>query len=125
MLSSRYCLWAMCLLLTFSACGPAGEPYLKYELETRKAADSCPDNPDINLSMISNTIGERYRFLQCITAGKEKDISVIRRGDTVEVNFDRSSKLATYEVTLDINTHPRYSTIILGGQSFTVVPTKN
>ncbi|HEU4472728.1 MAG TPA: hypothetical protein VFR58_16655 [Flavisolibacter sp.] len=113
------------LLPALFSCGAAGEPYLKHELKAQKIAPACNGKTGDSFSMVSNTIGERYQFSQCMTEGSEKSSTVERKGDTVIVSFDKSGKLALYDITLDINTYPNYNTLIIDGAEFKVLSGKN
>ena len=72
------------------------------------------------ISVEANTIGERYVFQECLSAGYNGDGKVERRGDTVDVKFDNSNRESLYEITLDINTWPVYHFITINGKTVAV-----
>ena len=120
---------AYLLLLLFivaSSCTSAEGPYFKHELHAyEKLGDNCAAY-DPKFSMVSNIIGERYEFQKCLPAGYKGSYEAQRRGDTVVINFPRakgSSEL--YKIILDINTHPRYKSLVIDGESFTIIPAGN
>ena len=120
---------AYLLLLLFivaSSCTSAEGPYFKHELHAyEKLGDNCAAY-DPKFSMVSNIIGERYEFQKCLPAGYKGSYEAQRSGDTVVINFPRaagSSEL--YKIILDINTHPRYKSLVIDGESFTIIPAGN
>ena len=120
---------AYLLLLLFivaSSCTSAEGPYFKHELHAyEKLGDNCAAY-DPKFSMVSNIIGERYEFQKCLPAGYKGSYEAQRRGDTVVINFPRatgSSEL--YKIILDINTHPRYKSLVIDRESFTIIPAGN
>jgi hypothetical protein len=113
----------LCWLMT--GCTASTQPYLHHELSFSKAG-SCAQNEG-KFSMNSNTNGERYEFQQCLDAGFSKDrLLVSRKGDTVVVAFkDNGQAQALFNLTLDIDTYPRYHFLTIGETTFPIIPANN
>ncbi len=98
---------AIAALLIFQGCDD-GKDYLKHKISYERLGN-CRDI-NTNVSVVSNTIGERFVFQECLDDEFKGDYSVSRKGDTIVVKLDKSSKAnALFEVTLDINTRPAYT----------------
>jgi len=70
--------------------------------------------------MNSNLDGERYEFQSCLDADFQKgQITSFQVNDTtVVVKFERkNSKQSLYKLTIDVEAYPRYSLLILDGDS--------
>ncbi len=106
-----------------ASCDVGHDPYLKYEVELKKVADNCSGISG-SFNMNSNIIGERYVFQECLPAiaGKE-NVLVSRSGDTVIIKFDKSAGAVNlYDLTVDINTKPRYNWLTIGNNTFPIIP---
>jgi len=114
----------VCSLL--SACNAGTEAYLHHNVEFRKAGDDC-SRSEGRFSMNSNTNGERYLFQQCLDRGfSKKQLDVRRQGDTVVVDFKTNGGAqALFDITLDIDTYPRYHFLTIGENTFPIIPTGN
>ena len=115
----------MLLCLCLCACnGP--EAYLHHNLEFRKAGDDC-SRSEGRFSMNSNTNGERYVFQQCLDRGfSERGLELRRQGDTVVVGFKTNGGAqALFDITLDIDTYPRYHFLTIGENTFPIRPAGN
>jgi hypothetical protein len=77
--------------------------------------------------MNSNILGERYVFQECMHAGAGKeDVRVVRAGDTVVISFNNNTAgKQLYEITVDVNTQPRYNWLTIGNNTFPIIPTAN
>ncbi|MFN2457347.1 MAG: hypothetical protein ABR502_04015 [Chitinophagaceae bacterium] len=112
------------LLLVLVSCET--KPYLKHKLQVDKVADNCKGE-DSKFSMNSNLNGERYKFQKCLDANFDNDkIIVERQGDTVVVQFKSTTNNKTlYNLTLDIDTYPRYNFLTIENSTFHIIPAKN
>lgn len=108
------------------ACTGGTEAYLHHSLEFRKTGDDCSRNEG-RFSMNSNTNGERYLFQQCLDRGfSGKQLEVSRQGDTVVVRFKANGGAqALFDLTLDIDTYPRYHFLTIGEITFPIIPAGN
>ena len=98
-------------------------PYLKHDLKYEKIGDCS--NMDSKMSVVANTIGERYELQECLHAGFDGKYTVVRRGDTVDVQFDKKGgETALYKITLDINTRPQYNYLTVNGTTNKVSVTR-
>jgi hypothetical protein len=90
--------------------------FINHKLSAEKAGSCTGANGAFN--MVSNTIGERYTFSQCLPDGYDaKNYTVTRKGDTILVVFPEAKAgqpTALYNMTLDIDAKPRYNFIKLG-----------
>ena len=71
--------------------------------------------------MNSNLNGERFEFQSCLDADfkKEQVTSSQPNDTTVMIKFERkNSKQALYKLTIDIDAYPRYSLLILDGDTY-------
>ena len=109
--------------VVFTSCDDGG-PYLKHELSYKSIHKDC-NQLDPSIGVIANTIGERYRFQQCLDAGYNGAVEVSRKGDTVVVQFPEGKEgTALYEITLDINTRPDYQYLSINGNTSRVKVTR-
>jgi hypothetical protein len=110
----------MCLV---TACENA--PFVDAEIEYKKLSDDC-DTLNSGISLVSNIMGERYEFQQCLDNDFEgQNFTAERKGDTVVVDFSGAKKKpskALYQITLDIDASPRYRFMSIEGNTFEVVP---
>lgn len=113
------------LLAFLYSCDASTKPYLQYELQYKKLADDC-SRATGKFNMNSNTNGERYVFEECLGAGFSKDqIIVERHGDTVVIGFKEQQPSRLYELTVDIDTYPRYHFLTIGKTTFSIIPAAN
>ena len=112
-------------ILVFSCTSSEG-PYFKHEMHAyEKLGDNCAAY-DPKFSMVSNIIGERYEFQKCLPAGYKGSYEAARNGDSVVINFPRATgPSGLFKIILDINTHPRYKSLVIDGESFTIIPAGN
>ena len=109
---------ALAALLTFQGCDD-GKDYLKHKISYERLG-TCKDI-NTNVSVVANTIGERFVFQECLDDSFKGDYSVTREGDTIVVKLDKSSNAnALFEVTLDINTRPAYTHLQVNGVTMMV-----
>lgn len=112
------------LLIVVSIAACKTKPFVKHELEFEKVADNC-SNVSSDFKMNSNLNGERYEFQRCLDADfkKEQVTSSQPNDTTVMVKFERkNSKQALYKLTVDIDAYPRYSLLILDGDTIHMKP---
>ena len=108
--------------LFFYGCSDEG-PYLKSDMKFEKIGD-CR-NIDSKISIVANTIGERYELQECLHAGFNGQYTAVRRGDTVDVQFEKKDgPTALYKITLDINTRPQYNFLTVNGTTSKVSVTR-
>src|SRR5215213_6995557 len=114
------------LALHLYSCDATPEPYLKHSMQKpEKLAGNCNDY-DPKFTMVSNVIGERYEFQKCLHATYDGHYTAERKGDTVEVKFQKlAGPEALYKITLDINTYPRYNYLTIDGNTFGIIPAGN
>ena len=115
----RYTLFIFCCCLFFSC----SDSFINHHLKFEKAGECSGISQPIN--MISNINGERYEFTCCMDDGFDgKNYTVERKGDSVIVNFPKTSakKQVEYSFILDIDAKPNYHHIILDGQDLVIVP---
>jgi len=116
---------ALCLFTVLCSCDAGTKPYIQHEIKSKKISDDCSNNTG-RFNMVSNTIGERYVFEQCLDADFDPSkMKVDRRGDTVVVSFDSRHPSALYELTVDIDTYPRYHFLTIGTTTFSIIPAAN
>ena len=99
------------------------QPYLKHKLSFEKVAADC-SQMSMGFRMNSNLNGERYEFQRCLDDdfSKEKFRSE-RKGDTVVLIFERTAgKQALFDLTIDIDTYPRYNFLTIDGNTFPILP---
>jgi len=95
------------------------KPFVKHSLDFEKTADSCTNQVSA-ISMNSNLNGERFEFQSCLDTDfkKEQAMSYQPNDTTVMIKFERKNpKQALYKLTIDIDAYPRYSLLILDGDS--------
>jgi hypothetical protein len=117
---------ALTIGFILSGCDVSHGPYLKSKVEMKPLSDNCSGQSS-TFSMNSNIIGERYVFQECLHAGAVKeDIKVTRAGDSVVISFNRKpTGEQLYEITVDVNTQPRYNWLTIGNNTFPIIPTAN
>ena len=110
-----------CLCVLAIACNR--KPFVSHKLKFEKISDNC-ENLKPSFRMVSNVAGERYEFERCLGANFTKDmINVSRQGDTVSVQFQGAgSQQVLYQITLDIDSYPKYNFITIDGETFQVIP---
>ena len=105
------------LIILLMACKT--QPFVKHSLEFEKIADHCKNQASA-ISMNSNLNGERFELQSCLDADfkKEQVTSYQPNDTTVMIKFERkNSQQALYKLTIDIDAYPRYSLLILDGDS--------
>ncbi|HKC36412.1 MAG TPA: hypothetical protein VKB95_10135 [Chitinophagaceae bacterium] len=105
------------LIVLSAAC--TTKPFVKHSLDFEKIADKC-DGLVPGISMNSNLNGERFEFQSCLDADfrKEQVTSYQPNDSTVIIKFERkNSKRALYKLTIDLDAYPRYSLLVLDGDS--------
>jgi hypothetical protein len=99
------------------------KPYVEHKVDLEKKADNCAGIQS-SFGLNSNFGGERYQFEKCLPAGYDKSlIKSERQGDTVLVSFGippGGQQQVLYKVTLDIDSYPKYSSIVIDGDHYTV-----
>ena len=78
--------------------------------------------------MVSNLNGERYQFQSCLDADfkKEQVTSVQQNDSTIILKFERKNpQQALYNLTIDVDAYPRYSTLIIDGTAIALHPYEN
>jgi len=99
------------------------KPFVEYKFNYSKQSDDC-ENISPSFKMISNLGGERYKFSKCLPAPFDAgSLDVKRVGDTVLVNFPvatTAAKRATYMITLDIDSYPRYHYITIDEETYLI-----
>lgn len=111
------------LLVFLLACNR--KPFAEHKVKLEKKADDCLSiQPSFRLN--SNFGGERYEFEKCLPADYDKASVVSERvGDTVLVHFPLPSgkyQPAVFQVTLDIDSYPRYAFLKIDEDVYTIVP---
>jgi len=95
------------------------KPFVKHSLDFEKIADKCGEQSS-SISMNSNLNGERFELQACLDADfkKEQVISSQLNDTTVIIKFERkNSQQALYKLTIDLDAYPRYSLLVLDGDS--------
>lgn len=117
---------AIALFLLAASCDVSHKPYFKHKIEMVKIGKGCAGKSD-QFSMNSNTNGERYIFQECLDAGSDKnDVVIERNGDTVSIQFNRTGEgQQLYNLTVDINTQPRYNWLVVGNNTIAILPAAN
>jgi hypothetical protein len=106
-------------LLVISVMGCKTKPFVRHSLDFEKIADKC-DQPASSMSMNSNLNGERFELQSCLDADfKKEQITSSQPNDTtVVIKFERkNSTQALYKLTIDLDAYPRYSLLILDGDT--------
>ncbi len=117
----RYALLLISSCLFFSC----SNSFINHDLKFEKIGDCTGISKPIKME--SNINGERYEFFCCMDDGFDgKTYTVERKGDSITVNFPRSTakKQVLYNLTLDIDAKPNYHHIILDGNDVTIVPSE-
>jgi hypothetical protein len=108
------------IILICLACLPilsCSDNFINHKIEFKKLG-GCGDISPL-IQMESNIAGDRYIFNHCLPDDfNDKGYSVIRSGDTLVVSFNKkmSQPLSEFNLTLDIDAHPRYGHIRIGEQ---------
>ena len=102
------------------------KPFVEHKLALEKKSDGCTGLAP-TFRMTSNFGGERFEFQKCLSVEHAKDIISERHGDTVLVKFSTTDAgpKAVYEVTLDIDSYPKYSFITIDDETYSIIPTNN
>src|SRR5688572_310236 len=99
------------------------KPFVEYKFNYNKESDGC-GNISPSFKMISNIGGERFEFSKCLPAPFDaSSLDVKRAGDTVLVTFPvatPAAKMATYMITLDIDSYPRYHYITIDEETYSI-----
>ena len=107
------------LLIIMIACNR--KPFVNHKLKLEKVSEDCRELQNF-FRLNSNIGGERYEFEKCLPAGFSEDhLTSERKGDTVVVNFNKTSsgqKNVVYKVTLDIDSYPLYSFLTIDGETY-------
>ncbi|HLG39865.1 MAG TPA: hypothetical protein VI461_09360 [Chitinophagaceae bacterium] len=105
------------IITSIAACRT--KPFVKHDLEFEKVADNC-NNQDAAFRMNSNLNGERFELQRCLDADfKKGQLTSYQPNDTtVVLKFERkNSSQALYQLTIDLDAYPRYSLLILDGDT--------
>ena len=108
---------AFLLIICCVACKT--KPYVKHSVIFEKIADGCYKQVP-GISMNSNLNGERFELQSCLDTDFKKDqISSSQPNDsTVIIKFERkNSKRSLYKLTIDLDAYPRYSLLVLDGDT--------
>lgn len=105
-----------------NSCEWSTKPYLEYDVEVEKISESCSGQTG-SFRMISNTNGERYIIRECLAVDfKKENLLVERKGDTVNIHYKtKASSAALFQLTIDIDTYPRYNFLTIGTTTYRVV----
>jgi hypothetical protein len=117
----------MFLLVVAVFVGCDRKPFVEAKIKSEKLSDDC-SNLKNYFRMVSGFAGERYEFEKCLPEDFRKEqMSSVRRGDTVVLNFVRSTggKNVLYKLTVDIDSYPKYNFITVDDETYSVVPTKD
>jgi hypothetical protein len=110
------------MLLFVVACNR--QPFVEFKLDLDKQGDDCSQLQN-SFRMTSNFGGERFELQKCLPVDYDKKLlQTERKGDTVVVLFPTSAtgqKNALYNVTLDIDSYPRYSFITIDNDTYTII----
>ena len=93
-------------------------PFVKHSVEFEKIGQ-C-DQQVSGISMNSNLNGERFELHSCLDIDfkKEQVTSYQPNDTTVVVKFERkNAKQALYKLTVDLDAYPRYSLLVLDGDT--------
>lgn len=93
------------------------DTYINHKIEFKKLGE-C-GNVSTQVQMESNIMGDRFTFHQCLPDNfDEKGYEVIRKGDTLLVNFTKAENRPQneYSLILDLDVHPQYSHLVIGDQ---------
>jgi hypothetical protein len=112
------------LLIIVIVAGCKTKPFVKHSLDFERVSDKCNEAAP-GISMNSNLNGERFELQSCLDADfKKEQITSFQPNDTtVVIKFERkNSKQALYKLTIDLDAYPRYSLLILDGDSIHMKP---
>ncbi|HMK05590.1 MAG TPA: hypothetical protein VK489_15420 [Ferruginibacter sp.] len=112
----RY-LFIICIFFLFSC----SDSFINHDLEFEKLGDCSGLETPVKVT--SNINGQRYEFRRCLDDDFDgKDYSVERSGDSILVNFPKTTakKHAEYNLILDIDAKPKYHHILIDGQELAV-----
>ncbi len=111
----------LALLVTLVSCDR--KPFVEHKLALEKKGDDCSKWQGA-FRMNSNFGGERFEFEKCLPVDKAKDLVTERHGDTVLVQFPKAGAgvNALYQVTLDIDSYPKYNFITIDGDTYAIAP---
>jgi len=110
---------AVCCLVLLFAC--ERKPFVEHKV-TMENAGSCAAIQGY-FRLESNFGGERFSFQKCLPARITKeDVISSRHGDTVVVSFKQSNPGATalFNVTLDIDSYPKYHFVEIDGEVYSI-----
>jgi hypothetical protein len=111
------------ILLGLTACDR--QPFVEFKLDLDKQGDDCSQLQS-TFRMTSNFGGERFELQKCLPVDYDKALlKTERKGDTVVVLFPTSAtgqKNVLYNVTLDIDSYPRYGFITIDNDTYTIIP---
>lgn len=100
------------------------KPYVEHKIKFEKTGDGCAGISS-SFGLNSNFGGERYEFQKCLPADFSKDqVTASRQGDTVLIRFPKTEagkKQASFAITLDIDSYPKYSYITIDEDTYTIV----
>ena len=111
-------------IMLLSSCEWSTKPYIEHELDFKKIGDDCQVKEGFRIT--SNTNGERYELEQCLDIDFNKNKMVVeRKSDTVLISFkDEGKKKASFSLTIDIDTYPRYNYLTIGSETYQIVQGK-
>ena len=95
-------------------------------MKFEKAGNDC-NAMDPAFRMNSNLNGERYEFQRCLDADfKKEQLTSMRQGDTVVLKFERKNSIqALYNITVDVDSYPRYNFLTIDDNTFPIIPAGN
>ena len=105
------------LIILLAACKT--KAFVKHSLDFEKISDKCNGQAS-GISMNSNLNGERFELQSCLDADfkKEQVTSSQPNDTTVLIKFERkTSQQALYKLTIDLDAYPRYSLLVLDGDT--------
>ena len=122
-MNNKFPFIAIALLFLFVAC--ERKPFVEHKIAISQTGEDCKSLQP-NFRMNSNFGGERFEFEKCLPEGFEtKSVTLERRGDTVLVKFgDLSAPTARSigQITLDVDSYPRYNFITIDDDTYTITP---
>lgn len=116
-----YPIFSFFIIVALSNC--ERKPFVNHKLKLEPKGDCSAATQGFR--MVSNVAGERYEFDKCLPADYDKKKMVVeRKGDTVAVSFTDAGNASTraYQVTLDIDSYPRYNFLTIDNDTYTIVP---
>jgi len=114
----KYSTVVLCFsFLLFASCEQ--KPFVEHSLKYSKQASDC-ESLSARFKMISNFGGERFEFTKCLPATFDgKLLEVKRMGDTVVISFpQQADNKAVFNITLDIDSYPRYNFITIDDETY-------